>query len=49
MIQKSKFFLVIFLFIIFSTYNSNEQKKNFSIIFPIKKIIIEDTLAVDRI
>ena len=49
MIQKNKSFLVIFFFIVFSTYNFSEQKQNFSIIFPIKKIIIEETLAVDRI
>jgi cell division septal protein FtsQ len=49
MIQKNKFFLLIFFFIILSTYSFNEQKQNASIIFPIKNIIIEDTLAVDRI
>ena len=49
MIQKNKFFLLIFFFIILSTYSFNEQKQNASIIFPIKNIIIEGTLAVDRI
>ena len=47
MILKNKFFLLIFSFILLTTYNSNEEKKNFSIIFPIKKIEIKDTLAFD--
>ena len=49
MIQKNKFFLSIFFFIVFSTYTFNEQNQNFSVIFPIKEIIINNTLAVDRI
>jgi cell division septal protein FtsQ len=49
MIIKNKFFLLLFFFLIFTTYNFNEKKKNFSIIFPIKKIIINNTLAVDSI
>ena len=47
MIIKNKFFLLLFFFFIFTTYNFNEQKENFSIFFPIKKIIINNTLAVD--
>ena len=46
MIQKNKFFFYIFLFIIFSTYSFDTQKKNFSI-FPIKQIVIENNIAVD--
>ena len=49
MIKKNNFFLLIFFFIIFTSYNLNEQKKNFSVIFPIKKIIIEETFAVNLI
>tara|TARA_B110000967_G_C18807341_1_gene521726 strand:- start:50 stop:718 length:669 start_codon:yes stop_codon:yes gene_type:complete len=49
MIRKNKFFLLIFFFIVFSTYNFNEKKKNFSIIFPIKEILIENTFALDSI
>ena len=49
MIRKNKFFLLIFFFIIFSTYNFNEKKQNLSIIFPIQEIIIEGTYAVDVI
>ena len=48
MIKKNKL-LLIFFFIVLSTFNSNVQKQNFSIIFPIKNIIIEELLAVDLI
>ena len=47
MILKNKFFLLLFFFIIFTSYNFNEQKQNFSIIFPIKEITIKGTNAVD--
>ena len=47
MIKKNKFFLLIFFFIVFSTYNFNEEKQNLSIIFPIQEIIREGTYAVD--
>ena len=47
MIQKNKFFLLIFLFTILTTYNFNEQKQNLSIIFPIKKIIIDEVYTFD--
>jgi hypothetical protein len=49
MIQKNKFFLLIFLFIILTTYNFNEQKQNFNLIFPIKKIVIKNAMAVDLV
>ena len=49
MIRANKLYLLIFFFFIFTTYNSKEQKKSFSIIFPIKEIIIENTLAVNLI
>jgi len=49
MIRINKLFLLIFLFFILTTYSFNEQKKNISIIFPIKEIIIESTIAVDLI
>jgi cell division protein FtsQ len=48
MIQRNKFFL-LFFFIIFTSYNFSQHKQNFSIIFPIKKIIIENTNALDLI
>ena len=47
MIKRNNFLLVIFFFIIFTSYNFNGKKNNFSIIFPIKKIIIEGTYAID--
>ena len=47
MIQKNKFLLLIFFFIVFTTFNFNERKHNYSIFFPIKKIIIKNTFAVD--
>jgi hypothetical protein len=49
MISKNKFFLLIFFFITLTSYNFNEKKKNLSIIFPIKKIIIKDSFALDLI
>jgi hypothetical protein len=47
MIPKNNFFLLIFFFIVLSTYNFNDQKPNFSIIFPIKEIITEDAYIFD--
>ena len=47
MILKNKFFLLIFFFINFTSYNFNIQKKNTSIIFPIKEIIILNTLVIE--
>jgi len=49
MILRNKSFLLIIFFVVFTTYNFNKKKKNLSIIFPIKEIIIENTLAVDLI
>ena len=47
MIQKNKFFLLIFFFTILTSYNFNEQKQNLSIIFPIKKIVIDEVYTFD--
>jgi len=47
--RKNKNFLLVVFFIAFTTYNFNEKKQNFNIIFPIKNIIIEELLAVDLI
>jgi cell division septal protein FtsQ len=47
MIPKNKFFILIFFFIFLTTYSFNEQKQNFSIIFPIKKIVIEEISVFD--
>ena len=45
--KENKFFILIFFFIIFTTYNFNEKKQNFSIIFPIKNIITEESFVLD--
>jgi len=47
MIRVNKLLLLIILFFILTSYNFNEQKKNVSLFFPIKEIIIENTTAVD--
>ena len=44
---NQNYFLLIFLFTILTTYNFNEQKQNLSIIFPIKKIIIDEVYTFD--
>ena len=49
MIRKNKFLVLIFFFIIFTSYNFNEQKQNNSIFFPIKEVVIENTFAVDLV
>ena len=49
MIQKNKFFILIFFFIALTTYNFNEEKQNLSIIFPIKEIIIEGAAVLNLI
>tara|TARA_B100000768_G_C11257233_1_gene366985 strand:- start:195 stop:860 length:666 start_codon:yes stop_codon:yes gene_type:complete len=45
--KENKFFILIFFFIILTTYNFNEKKQNFSIIFPIKNIITEESFVLD--
>ena len=42
-----KFYFLIFFFIIFSTYNTNNIKINFNIFFPIKKIVIENNIVMN--
>ena len=37
-----KIYFLIFIFFIFSTYNSNYNKESLSILFPIKEILIEN-------
>ena len=49
MIGKNKLYSLIFFFIIFTSYNFKEKKKISSIVFPIKKITIENTVGVDLI
>ena len=45
--KENKFFILIFFFIILTIYNFNEKKQNFSIIFPIKNIITEESFVLD--
>ena len=45
--SKLKLYFLIFIFFIFSTYSIQPDKKNISIFFPVKKIIIENNLAVN--
>jgi len=47
MIQKKRFYLFVFFFIIFTTYSLKEPKKIFNIIFPIEEITIEGTSAIN--
>ena len=42
-----KIYFLIFIFFIFTTYNIKYEKKRFSIIFPIKKILIENNEATN--
>ena len=37
-----KIYFLIFIFLIFSTYNTKYKKKSASVFFPIKKILIEN-------
>ena len=47
--SKLKLYFLIFIFFIFSTYSIQPDKKNISIFFPVKKIIIENNLAVNSL
>jgi len=42
-----KIYFLIFIFFIFSTYNAKYTKENFSILFPIKEIIVENNVATN--
>jgi|TARA_B110000914_G_scaffold219129_1_gene227346 cell division protein FtsQ len=42
-----KLYFLIFIFFIFSTYNNKDNKNNFSFFFPIKKILIENNVAIN--
>ena len=42
-----KIYFLIFIFFIFSTYNSKHNEQNSSLLFPIKEILIENNLAID--
>jgi len=42
-----KIYFLLFIFFIFSTYNTQHNKENFSIIFPIKEILIENNIVTN--
>ena len=42
-----KIYFLIFIFVIFTTYNSKNNKESISIIFPIKEIFIENSVATN--
>tara|TARA_B110000881_G_C18523729_1_gene489149 strand:+ start:464 stop:1132 length:669 start_codon:yes stop_codon:yes gene_type:complete len=44
-----KFYFLLFIFFILTTYNTKEKDKRLSIFFPIKKILIENTVGTDLI
>jgi cell division septal protein FtsQ len=46
--MKSSFKIcfLIFIFLLFSTYNTKQNKESVSIFFPIKEILIEDNLTI---
>ena len=42
-----KLYFLIFIFFIFSTYSSNSNRESLSVFFPIKKILIENNVAIN--
>ena len=48
MIFKRKFFFLIIIFLIFTTYNPQNNNNSNSYFFPIKKIEIENTKAINN-
>ena len=45
--RSLKIYFLIFIFFIFSTYNSKNTKESVSIFFPVKEILIENTVATN--
>jgi cell division septal protein FtsQ len=45
--KSLKIYFLIFIFFIFSTYNIKESRDSASIFFPIKKILIKNTIAIN--
>ena len=45
--KSLKIYFLIFIFFIFSTYNIKESRESASIFFPIKKILIKNTIAIN--
>jgi cell division septal protein FtsQ len=42
-----KIYFLLFIFLIFSTYSTKQSKENFSFFFPIKKIVIVNSVATN--
>jgi len=42
-----KIYFLIFIFLIFSTYNTKHNKRNLSLFFPIKEILIKNSIATN--
>ena len=42
-----KIYFLIFIFFIFTTYNTKYEKESFSIIFPIKEILIQNNIVTN--
>ena len=45
--SSTKIYFLIFIFFLFSTYNTKYNEESFSIFFPIKKILIENNIATN--
>jgi cell division protein FtsQ len=45
--NSSKLYFLIFIFFIFSTYSSNENRKSLSFFFPVKEILIENNVGTN--
>ena len=44
-----KIYFLLFIFIIFTTYNAKHKKKFTRIFFPVKKILVENTVAINSL
>lgn len=42
-----KIYFLIFVFVIFSTFNTKYNKESISFFFPVKKILVENNVATD--
>ena len=45
--RSLKTYFLIFIFLIFSTYNTKDNKESSSILFPIKEVLIENNIATN--
>ena len=47
--NSPKIYFLIFIFLIFTTYNTKQNKQSFSLLFPIKEISIQNNLVTDPV